>query len=93
MIQGEILEDWEMSFFLSLLKGKGDDLNRDNYRGLKRTEHTIKVMERIGDELIWELINIDKMQFTFVHGWGTTAATIIIHHSSASGEMFDHDRS
>ena len=68
MIQGEILEDWEMSFFLSLLKGKGDDLNRDNYRGLKRTEHTIKVMERIGDELIWELINIDKMQFTFVHG-------------------------
>ena len=30
MIQGEILEDWEMSFVLSLLKGKGDDLNRDN---------------------------------------------------------------
>ena len=34
---GKIPEDWEMSFILNLYKGKGDALNRGNYRGLKLT--------------------------------------------------------
>ena len=67
------------SFILNLYKGKGDALNRGNYRGLKLTEHVMKVMERIVDELIRELINIDKMQFAFVPGRGTTDATFILH--------------
>ena len=75
---GKIPEDWEKSFILNLYKGKGDALNRGNYRGLKLTEHVMKVMERIVDELIRELINIDEMQFAFVHGRGTTDATFII---------------
>ena len=75
---GKIPEDWEKSFILNLYKGKGDALNRGNYRGLKLTEHVMKVMERIVDELIRELINIDEMQFVFVPGRGTTDATFII---------------
>ena len=75
---GKIPEDWEMSFILNLYKGKGDALNRGNYRGLKLTEHVMKVMERIVDGMIWEMIAIDEMQFAFVPGRGTTDAIFII---------------
>ena len=75
---GKIPEDWEMSFILNLYKGKGDALNRGNYRGLKRTEHVMKVMERIMDGMIREMIAIDEMQFAFVPGRGTTDAIFII---------------
>ena len=75
---GKILEDWERSFILTLYKGKGDALNRGNYRDLKLTEHEIKVMERIVDGMIREMIAIDEMQFAFVPGWGTTDAIFII---------------
>ena len=75
---GKIPEDWEMSFILNLYKGKGDALNRGNYRGLKLTEHVMKVMERIVDEMIREMIAIDEMQFAFVPGRGTTDVIFII---------------
>ena len=75
---GKIPEDWEMSFILNLYKGKGDALNRGNYRGLKLTEHVMKVMERIVDGMIREMIAIDEMQFAFVPGRGTTDAIFII---------------
>ena len=65
---GKIPEDWEMSFILNLFKGKGDALDRGNYRGLKLTEHVMKVMESIVDGLIREMIAIDEMQFAFVPG-------------------------
>ena len=73
---GKIPEDWEMSFILNLYKG--DALNRGNYRGLKLTEHVMKVMERIVDGMIREMIAIDEMQFAFVPGRGTTDAKFII---------------
>ena len=38
----------------------------------------MKVMERIVDEMIRELISIDKMQLAFVPGRGTTDAIFII---------------
>ena len=75
---GKIPEDWEMGFILNLYKGKGDALNRGNYRGLKLTEHVMKVMERIVDGMIREMIAIDEMQFAFVPGRGTTDAIFII---------------
>ena len=75
---GKIPEDWEMSYILNLFKGKGDALDRSNYRGLKLTEHVMKVMERIVDGLIREMIVIDEMQFAFVPGRGTTDAIFII---------------
>ena len=78
MKHGKIPEDWEMSFILNLYKGKGDDLNRGNYRGMKLTEHVMKVMERIVVGMIREMIAIDEMQFAFVPGRGTTNAIFII---------------
>ena len=67
-----------MSFILNLYKGKSDALNRGNYRGLKLTEHVMKVMERNVDGMILEMIAIDEMQFAFVPGRGTTDAIFII---------------
>ena len=75
---GKIPEDWEMSYILNLFKGKGDALDRGNYRGLKLTEHVMKVMECIVVGLIREMITIDEMQFAFVPGRGTTDAIYII---------------
>ena len=75
---GKIPEDWEISFILNLYKGKGDALNRGNYRGLKLTEHVMKIMERIIDGIKREMIAIDEMQFAFVPGRGTTDAIFII---------------
>ncbi|RUS90803.1 hypothetical protein EGW08_001422 [Elysia chlorotica] len=37
-INGEIPKDWEESYILNLYKGKGDALDRGNYRGLKLTD-------------------------------------------------------
>ena len=77
MINGKIPEDWEMSFILSLYKGKDDSLDRGSYIGLKHTEHVMKVMEKIVDEIIRAMIDIDEMQYAFVQGRGTTDAIFI----------------
>ena len=77
MINGKIPEDWEMSFILSLYKGKGDALDRGSYRGVILTEHVIKGMEKIMDEMIRAMIDIDEMQYAFVSGRGTTDAIFI----------------
>ena len=37
--------DWEQSFIVCLYKGKGDALDRGNYRGLKLTEQAMKILE------------------------------------------------
>ena len=49
---GKVPNDWEQSFIVCLYKGKGDALDRDNHRGLKLTEQTMKILERIVDGLI-----------------------------------------
>ena len=77
MMNGKIPRDWGMSFILSLYKGKGDALDRGSYRGFKLTEHVMKVMEKIVDEIIRAMIDIDEMQYAFVQERGTTEAIFI----------------
>ena len=48
----KVPSNWEQSFIVCLYKGKGDALERGNYRGLKLTEQVMKVLERIVDGLI-----------------------------------------
>ena len=71
---GKVPSDWEQSFIVCLYKGKGDALERGNYRGLKLTEQVMKILERIVDGLIRQLVSIDDSQFGFVPGRGTTDA-------------------
>ena len=74
---GEIPADWEESIILNLHKGKGDALERGNYRGLKLTDQVMKLVERVLDSHIRKMVNIDEMQFGFVPGRGTTDAIFI----------------
>ena len=75
---GKIPSDWEQSFIVCLYKGKGDALERGSYRGLKLTEQVMKVLERIVDGLIRQVVSIDDSQFGFVPGRGTTDAIFVI---------------
>ena len=67
---GKVPSDWEQSFIVCLYKGKGDALERGNYRGLKLTEQVMKVLERTVDGLIRQVVSIDDSQFGFVPGRG-----------------------
>ena len=60
------------------IKGKGDALERGNYRGIKLTEQVMKVLERIVDGLIRQVVSIDDSQFGFVPGRSTTDAIFVV---------------
>ena len=75
---GKIPSDWEQSFIVCLCKGKGDALERGNYCSLKLTEQVMKVLERIVDGLIRQLVSINDSQFGFFHGRGTIDAIFVV---------------
>ena len=80
--EGCIPTDWQESFIVNLYKGKGDALNRGNYRGLKLIEQVMKVLERVVEGLIRQRVEIDEMQCGFMSGRGTTD----FYCTSATGE-------
>ena len=59
-------------------KGKGDAFERRNYRNLKLTEQVMKVLERIVDGLIRQLVSIDYSQFGVIPGRGTTDTIFVV---------------
>ena len=75
---GKVPSDWEQSFIVCLYKGKGNALERGNYRGFKLTEQVMKVLERIVDGLIRQMVSIVDSQFGFVPGRGTTDAIFVV---------------
>ena len=70
--------EWNDSLITSLYKGKSEALDRGNYRGLKSTEHILKVIEQIIEDLIRNIVKVDEMQFGFMPGHGTTDAKFIM---------------
>ena len=75
---GKVPSDWEQSFIVCLYKGKGDAVERGNNCGLKLTEEVMKILERIVDGLIRQLVSIDDSQFGFIPGRGTTDAIFVV---------------
>ena len=57
---------------MNLYKGKYETLGRGNYRGFKLTDQVMKLLERIIEFYICEMVKIDEMQFGFVPGSGAT---------------------
>ncbi|XP_064106829.1 uncharacterized protein LOC135215808 [Macrobrachium nipponense] len=51
-----------------------------NYRGIKLTEHGLKVLERILDERLRESVKIGKQQHGFMRGRGTADAIFVVRH-------------
>ena len=64
--EGCIPTDWQESFIVNLYKGKGDALNRGNYRGLKLIEQVMKVLEHVVEGLVRQRVEIDEMQCGFM---------------------------
>ena len=75
---GKVQTDREQSFIVCLNKGKGDALDRGNYRGLKLTEQAMQILERIVDGLISQVVSIDDSQFVFVPVRSTTDAIFVV---------------
>ena len=70
--------EWNDSIIITLYKGKGEALDRGNYRDLKLTEHILKVLEQIIEDLIGNIVKINNMQFGFMPIRGTTDALFIV---------------
>ena len=68
----------ETFLIVSLFKGKGDTLDRNNYCGLKLTDHVLKVIETVVENIISEKVNIDEIQFGFCFGRITTHVIFIL---------------
>ena len=70
-------KDWMVSTLIPIYKGKGDVTECGSYRGVKLLEHGMKVVERVFEQRLRNIIKIDKMQFGFMPGKGTTDAIFI----------------
>ena len=62
---------------MNCFKNKGDATKRGNYRWFKLLEHMMKVSERVIEQNIRELVDIDAMQFGFIPGKGSMDAIFI----------------
>ena len=70
--------DWNKSCMVNVYKGKGDALACGSYRGIKLLEHAMKVLERVIERRVRNIVKIDDMQFGFMTGKGTTDAIFIV---------------
>ena len=72
-----IPESWQMNELVAIYKGKGDVLECSSSQGIKLLEHGLKVAERVLERRLRQAVEIDKMQFGFRPGTGTTHAIFI----------------
>ena len=70
--------DWAMSVVVPIFKGKGDAMSCGSYRGIKLLEHAMKIVERVMEKRLRQMVTIDKMQFGFMPGKGTIDAVFIL---------------
>ena len=76
MKEETIPESCQMSELVPIYKGKGDVLECGSSRGIKLLEHGMKVAERVLERRLRQAVEIDKMQFVFRPGAGTTSCNI-----------------
>ena len=72
-----MLKDWKTSVIVPIYKGKGDVTNYGAYIGVKLLEHGMKIIERVLEKGIKEVVEVDDMQFGFMPGRGTTDSLLI----------------
>ena len=68
----------KQSVIVPLFKGKEDMMDCGAYRGVKVLEHAMKIVERVLEKRLRELVKVDDMQFGFMLGKGTTDALFIL---------------
>ena len=53
-------------------------MDRGNYRGLKLTDHVMKLVEHVLERRIRKMVDIDEIRFSFVSGRSATDAVFIV---------------
>ena len=76
--EGNVPSDWEQSFIVCLYMGKGMHWKGETNAVSSLTQQVMKVLERIVDGLIRQLVSIDDSQFGFVPGRGTTDTSFVV---------------
>jgi len=74
MEEEQIPDDWRKSILIPIYKNKGDILNCGNYRGIKLMSHTMKLLERVVESRMRDMVNISREQFGFMKGRSTVDA-------------------
>ena len=65
-------EECRRSVLIPIYKNKRDAQCCGNYRGIKLMSHTMKVWERIIEARLTDSVEINKQQYGFMPGKGTT---------------------
>ena len=76
--EGRLPEDWRTGIIIPIYKGKGDPLDCNSYRPIKLLEHAMKVMERVIDRRLRNVVTINEMQRGFMPGRTTMDAIFAI---------------
>ena len=76
--EGEMPEEWRNSILVPLYKGKGDVKECGSYRGVKLLEHGMKVVERVVERRLRDMVTINEMQCGFMPGRGTVDALYMV---------------
>ena len=75
---GQMPKSWHKSTMVPIFNGKGSPLECNNYRGIKLLEHGMKVVEKIWEQRLRQIVDIEDAQFGFMPGRGTTDAIFIL---------------
>ena len=67
-------EDWSTSTTVPIWKGKGDIADCSTYRPIRLMCHTLKILERIVETRLRDIIELSSCQYGFVKGASTTDA-------------------
>ena len=78
LFKDKIPEEWMLSSLVPIVKGKGDPLNPNSYRGIKLFEHAVKLYEKSLDGRLHEVVDIDKRQYGFMPGTASVDAVFIL---------------
>ena len=72
ILEKEVIPDkWRESTLIPIYKEKGDIQSCGNYRGIKLMSHTLKLLERILDGRLRQVVHIGRQQLGFMKGLGT----------------------
>ena len=75
---GRTLTEFEESLIVSLYKGNGVALERENYRSLKLLDQVVKDIKRVAENFLKQKVRIDDLNFGFMSARITKDATVIV---------------
>ena len=64
-------EEWVVSVVVPIFKGKGDAMSCGAYRVVKLLKHAMKIVERVLEDRIRRIVDVEEMQFEFMPEKGT----------------------